>query len=347
MNIVKYINPYTLLSPASLLTDYVNLNIFGNPVQMQYIAVIVYILSILSLVLMLLHRQDTGEQKKSYIKLPEATLIVKYFRKPRIKSVRLFLHENWRLYIGSYVWIILGALVIFQAFRADLTRPRILPEEVEYRAVIEYMQTLSTEEQKKWINEEKQNTAGSAGPRASALHRASDQLLYLEEQTSGELVYETGWLVVTGKPGRSDNLINSLILYICLIPVALLVREKELSLLILSTVRGRKMLTIAKLMTILGISVLIFAISYGFTFWGVINIFGLDSPCSMSLSISAFSNIEQPLWLLLLSFYCIRLVTAYISCIGIYFLSRFGIHFALAAGLILFVLPMLFWLMVI
>ncbi len=343
MNVFKYVNPYTLLSPGSLLTDYINLNIFGKPVQILGFTIALVIAVILLIFVMLYLRHSGG--RKTYSSSPKSSRITQRLHKPRIKSVRLFTHENWRLYIGSRVWIVFACLIVFQVLRAELIRPRLLPEEGEYRSIIEHLQTLPNEQRSEWLETELSRLSGASGPWMSAANRVAERLRYLETQPGSELVYDTGWLTVTGTPDNGENLINALILSLGLLLITVQVREQVFGSVVRATKRGHGALTRMKLLTVFGAATLIFIIAYLPALWRVLGNFGLNMPNAASYSIPDFSGSTQPLWLLLAGFYLIRLLAAYAVCVCVYALSRFGTVLALSVGLLLFVFPMVLWIM--
>ena len=344
MNVFKYINPYTLLSPGRFLFEYVNLNIFGHPARaLVFIVVALTFLTVLFIFIML--RRAGAPERAGRVKPLRVLASAAASRKPRGGSVRILRHEHWRLYIGSWVLAALLGLSLFQALRFELTKTRITPEEGEYRAIVEYALGLPPGQRRGWAEAETARLSGMVGPRAAAIGRLGVLLDYLEGNPGAELVYETGWNAVMGEPGRREDLANALVAATGAILAALPLRERALATLVRSTKRGRGRLTTVKLLTVFGAGAFITIIAFTPTLIRAISSHGLGGWGAPSYSIPDFAGKGRPLWALLAGFYSLRLLGAWVACVAIYAAGRFGVIFAMAAGFALFVLPPLLGLM--
>ncbi|MCL2212205.1 MAG: hypothetical protein FWB93_00010 [Oscillospiraceae bacterium] len=330
LNIFKYVNPYTLLSPTNLLVSYVNLNLFGQPVNL--LASMVGTMAVLAVLLaILLVAKPVSEAKSVKFALFSSK------SKPRKFSTRLFIHENWRLYIGAGAVVLLCGMMLVQGARFHYIRPRIAPEEGEFRAVVAYAQGLETEERQEWVAQELELHGYSHSPRAVAIRRLAERLAYLDTQDGGELVYETGWLFAMDE---GENLVNAVILAMVLILLAIAVREQTFVALVRSTKHGQVRLTRTKLLTLFGAGSIAYVIAFAPTLWRAVQLFGLDSWSAAALSIPEFAGNAMPLWAVLAVFYAVRLVAVYAICGLVYAISKRGAVFGLVVSVGVFVLPL-------
>ncbi|MCL2079994.1 MAG: hypothetical protein FWH17_09180 [Oscillospiraceae bacterium] len=315
LNIFKYINLFFLLRPANIVVTYINLNIFGQPVNILSVAIAVvsiayallFAVSVVSSPAIRTYRTIAGRRRS----LPAVL---------QGHTTKIISHELWKMLWAKKVVLILLGLVLFQVWRFDNAKIRVNPDEAAYHRAVLLAQ--GQDEPLRWalarLDALTQSNASEMEIAATA--RVIDRLSYLESIDGGVLVYETGYAELLGDGKYVNDVLNALILVVMLVLAVLPVREWEMERLIRVTVRGRGTLAVRKGILTSMVCILIFCIVYIPDLWRVARIFGLphtDAPAASFPWLASGGGLDLNLGFVLCRMYAVRLVSAMLLALGV------------------------------
>lgn len=309
LSLLKYLNLFAVFGSHSMLGNYLNLNFFGRPVW--YLPVY---LSIAGLLLLLFG----GLGVWAYAACPGTGAERKTGRRIRLfpeKTVSLFIQECYKLlYCEKVIWILAGA-VLFQVVTYQPMREFFANQEDAYFK--QYMLLLEGpygEDKERLIREEqerydeltrKMQEAIAANPafaeligqkyqedtrQFSVLPKLHTHAAYLKEK-KGAFLYDTGYRILTNDEiGKADNnglsTWANLLMILCTGFLFSTDYQVGMNYLQRATVKGRKELTLRKVLVGTLVLTVIFALLYVPFYFNVLTTYGtrgmMFPACSMA-----------------------------------------------------------------
>lgn len=307
--LLKYLNLFAVFGSYSLLGNYLSLNLFGWPVW--YLPVYLSIAGLLMLlfgglgVWAYATRSGTGAERRpgKRIRLfPE-------------KTISLFLQECYKLfYCEKVVWILAGAVLLQIVTYQPMREFFATQEDTYFKQYMYLLEGPYGEDKERMIQEEqetydemtrKMQAAVAANPdlaeligrkyqeetrQFSVLPRLRTHAAYLEEK-KGAFLYDTGYRILTNDDiGKADNnrlsIWANLLMILCTGFLFSTDYQAGMNYLQRATVRGRKELTLRKVLTGTLVLTAIFALLYVPFFFNVLTTYGtrgmMFPACSMT-----------------------------------------------------------------
>lgn len=368
LNPFKYLSFWGIISPKPLLGEYLNLNIFGYPINRLTLAVIVLALgigTITALNFVLFIRGGSLELSRSKINLPI----------PFVSFKSLFIHEGFKLLIMNKGIIVLLIFAIILC-RGNLSRRYYMSAgEKYYYSVIQNVEGVLTEEKEIFISEEKErydkafaeiaaidkmeaegkiDTMTAGGMRSAwqsqtvfypYFQKAEAQYAHIKE-TGGKFVYDTGWYALFGKADNS-LLTDFALISICVVFAfcSALQSERQMGTwdLLSATAKGKRTVVKNKVLVCAACTAIITVLPRIFHFISVNRALPLGTAqvSASDLPLLYGSGINVPLWLLILAALLLQLVSMLII-LGLVLIISYKSKNYLAAlflCLLIFVLP--------
>lgn len=309
LSILKYFNLFAVFGAHSLLGGYLNLNLFGQPVW--YLPVY---LSIAGALLMLFG----GLGVWAYATRPGTGAERKQGRRVRLfpeKTISLFLQECYKLfYCEKAVFILAGAIVLQIVTYQPMREFFATQDDTYFKQYMLLLEGPYGEDKERMIQEEqerydeltgKMQSAVAANPalaeiisqkyqdetrQFSVLPKLRAHAAYLEEK-KGAFVYDTGYRILTNDViGKADNnrlsIWANLLMILCTGFLFSMDYQAGMHYLQRATVRGRKELTLRKVLTGTLVLTVILALIYIPFFFNVLTTYGtrgiLFPACSMT-----------------------------------------------------------------
>ena len=330
LNVFKYINLFFLLNPANIAVTYINLNIFGQPVNVltasAVVVGIVYValfaVSVLSSSAIRTYRTIAVGRGRSLFAVLRGlpAFLQGLLAVLRGHTTKIFAHELWKMLWARKVVFILLGLVLFQMWRFDNAKIRVNPDEAAYLRAVELAQTQENPLAWALSRADSLKQSDASEMEITAAERVADRLLYLENIDGGILVYETGYVELLGDAKYVNDVLNALILVVMLVLTVLPIREWEMKSLIRSTAHGRGRLFSRKAMLATIACVLVFSIVYLPDLWSVQRAFGLshlDAPAASFPWLATGDGSGLSLGFMLYRMYAVRLVSALLLSLGV------------------------------
>ena len=301
---LKYINLISFVNTHDIFAQYLNLNLFGEPVG--YKAVFVVSVGVLLLTFSILAVVFFARQ--SVIRNRSRRLSLSFFRG---RSTSLFLHECFKVFIGGKVLLILLAFGAFVWFSyTPINEKFSSADEVFYKQYMLKLEGELTSEKEHFLAGEREKfdraqedmmrefAAGSVyaamkyqnilAPQ-TAFEQVAAHAEYLKTN-GGEFVYDTGYKLLTGDEtaGSKDAVLalTALAMLICTLTYVYSVEYQTGAAVLLHTSpRGRKAVFLRKLAIGITVLTVIYALTYAPRFYNVLHAYGtrgLSAPaCSM------------------------------------------------------------------
>lgn len=309
LSLLKYLNFFAVFGSHFLLGNYLNLNFFGWPVW--YLPVY---LSVAGMLLVLFGCLGVW----AYATQPGISATRKPGRRIRLfpeKTTSLFLQESYRLfYCEKIIWILAGAVLLqittYQPMREFFANQY----DVYFKQYMYLLEGYYGEDKERIIQSEQERydeltrdmqTAIAANPdfaelinqkykdetrQFSVLPRVESHAAYLKEK-EGAFLYDTGYRILTNDDiGKADN--NRLSIWVNLLMILctgfLFSTDYQTGMndLQRATVRGRKALTLRKVLIGSLVLTVIFAMLYVPFFYNVLTTYGtrgiMFPACSMT-----------------------------------------------------------------
>lgn len=340
INILAYANTYNLFSV------YLNLNLFGEPVNYTTVfAVSVFILTVVLSVLSI-----SVFSKKRTIKSR-----AKHFDFTKIKFLKgrttnLFLHECYKTFIGGKALLILIAFAVTVGVTYEPLKESFSSvDDVYYKLYMlefegEYnykKQMMIDNEEQKFINAQAEMSKETFDSDDDtyimmkyqkifdsqyAFEQVKEHADYLKTTKNGEFVYDSGYKLLTGDEtaGNKDLLLGliavSMVIF-CLVYVYSIEYQTSANILLKTSAKGRTNTYFCKFVIGMIIVTLIYALTYAPYFYNVLSAYGtrgINAPACSLESLSGF-NISIKSYLILI---CIgRYAALVLSMLIIFFLS--------------------------
>ena len=344
---LKYINILAYANTKDLFANYLNLNLFGKPVN--YMAVFVSSALVLLIVISILSVLIFSKQR--VIKSRTRKFSLAKFSIFKGRTTNLFLQECYKVFIGGKALLILIAFAVITAVSySPISESFSSADEVYYKQYMLKFEGEYTSEKQKMINEEDQKfadaqmkmseeMANSEGDGVFIMMKYQDILApqyafeqvkahaeYLSTTENGEFVYDSGYKLLTGdeSAGNKDltlGLTAMAMVILCLTYVYAAEYQTGANVLLKTSARGREDTFLCKFGIGVIIVTIIFALTYAPYFYNVISAYGTRGINARACSIEALSNFDISIkgYLILISLG--RYLSLLCAMLIIYFLS--------------------------
>lgn len=367
---LKYINILAYANTKDLFSNYLNLNLFGQPVnyiQIFIISVIILLIVFSVTSVMIFTKQRTIKSRTSKIKLSKISII-------KGKSVNLFAHECYKIFIGGKVLLILLAFAgvisfTYQPMKEGFSsadqvyyKQYMLKLEGEYN--FDKQKFLDDEEQKfieaqKKMVQEMEKVEGDSFrismkyqeifAQQYAFEMVKAHAQYLKTTDNGKFVYDSGYKLLTGDESSGNKdltlALTAMAMVICCLAYVYSIEYQTGANVLLSTsAKGRKYTFLIKLFIGVIIVTAIFALTYLTYYYNVFSTYGtrgINFPaCSMEHLYKWGMSIKSYLILISIA----RYLGLLIAMLIIFWLSRKlkSVILTLLASTAVLILPILF-----
>ena len=332
---LKYINLVAFANTRQLYSEYLNLNIFGEPYGYFYI----FFISVIILL--------TGFSVCSVVIFAKRGVIRSRTRRislhfPEIHHTSLFLHECYKILInGKVLFILLAFAALVYASYTPIKERFYSKEEIYLKQYILKYEGELTEEKEQAIALEgkaldEYDTSGDEissmikmqdlAEKRSAYETFKKYTDYLK-QNGGEIVYDSGYKLLTGdeSAGSKDTTLalTAMAMLICTLTYVYSIEyQTGASVLLHTSLKGRGAVFIRKLIIGILIVTIAYILTYAPYFYGVLIAYGtreINAPaCSME-HLKGFS-ISIKAYLILLC--VVRFFTLIAAMLLIFFISK-------------------------
>ncbi|HZK34570.1 MAG TPA: hypothetical protein VFD33_04595 [Bacillota bacterium] len=347
--IFRYISFFSLFRTNSHYENYINVNLFGYPVNLVtffffFSMVAITALLFVSALIYLKQRQIHFSSSKV------RGILGKLLVKRAGPGTRLILHEGHRILLTNKVLFILLLLFLFQGYNMkNYTAPYdyddniyknylqqieggigqhthnfIKNEEERFKEIEEVLEGLAEKEAEGEISKEQLNMtkiqlSNELYPQ-KVLQRVKYRVEELERIKAKRdfdvwLVYDTGYNALTGPSSRKDyvsGIIMTLLLTLCLCPVFATEYDKGLVRLVATTKQGRSRIYGRRTIVCIVITLVICLTSFLADLVGILRIYGAVGINAPVQSLEHFSSLTLRLTIgqYLALLYCLRLVAS-------------------------------------
>ncbi|MDO4945302.1 MAG: hypothetical protein Q4E74_08915 [Ruminococcus sp.] len=343
----KYINILSYANTKDLFASYLNLNLFGQPVNYMAVFIIsIFVLLIAFSVIAVLIFSKQRVLKNRTKKFSFAKIIIFKGR-----NTNLFLQECYKTFIGGKALII---LLVFAA-AVGLTYEPInesfsSADEVYYKQYMLKFEGEYTLEKQKMIDKEERKFAEAQMKMANELAETDgdgifimmkyqDMLApqyafeqvkahaeYLQTTENGEFVYDSGYKLLTGdeSAGNKDltlGLTAMAMVICCLVYVYSIEYQTGANVLLKTSSKGREDTFLHKFAIGLIIVTIIYVLTYAPYFYNVLNAYGTRGIDAPICSLEAFSNWGMSIKGYLIFISIGRYIALVCAMLIIYFLS--------------------------
>jgi len=355
-NWIKYLNPYGLLQTDKLYGSYINLNFFGWPVNCHKAAEICLSLAIAFLCfccIMCFNRSREMNLKEMRLTLWLKKLSFASFR-PHTSLIR---YEGYKIFITAGALPILLVFGVFLTYNTGKSSYYVSAGEKRYASYMKYLEGPLTEEKASYLENENDmyeeamkqieiidgmEKNGDISPSVAdsmrlpyertlsfygVFQRVWEKYQYIQLHPRAEFVYETGYMLLLGF--SNDNailrfLLLTVVLTVCLGNVYAMEYKHDMNRMISSTPRGRRRVSLCKLLISLVISVLCCIAVEGTYMMGIIKAYPLPGIGSPVTSIMAYSKLPDfmPIWTFIGIIAIVRITVSMASALIILWISR-------------------------
>lgn len=344
---IKYINIFAYANTDSLFSNYLNLNLFGYPVN--YIAV--FTASVFVLVLAFSVISAAAFSKLTTIKSCSKKIGLKRISVFGGRTVNLFLQECYKIFIMGKV---LPILIVFAAI-VGITYNQInesfsSADDVYYKQYMLKYEGEYTPEKQKLIDEEERNFSETQAEMLeemantdgdiifvmmkyqrilapqNAFEKVKAHVEYLQTTENGEFVYDSGYKLLTGDESAGNNdltlgLTAMAMVIFCLVYVYSVEYQTGANILLRTSAKGRGITFLHKLIIGLTIVTVIYFLTYFPYFYNVLSAYGTRGIDSPICSIEAFSGWSMSIKGYLIFISAERYLALIIAMLIIYLLS--------------------------
>lgn len=337
LGLLKYLNFFAVFDSHFLLGNYLNLNFFGQPVW--YLPVY---LSVAGMLLLLFGCLGVW----AYAVQPGMGAVRKIGRRIRLfpeKTTSLFLQESYKLfYCEKIVWILAGAVLLQIVAYQPMREFFATQDDIYFKQYMYLLEGTYGEDKERMIQAEEERygeltrnmqAAIAANPdfaelislnyqeetrQFSVLPRVKSHAAYLQEK-KGAFLYDTGYRILTNDDiGKADNnrlsIWANLLLVLCTGFLFSMDYQAGMNNLQRATVRGRKALTLRKVLIGTLVLTIIFALLYVPFYFNVLTTYGtrgiMFPACSMT-------HLQWcPAWISILGYLGLMLFFQYVFLFG-------------------------------
>ena len=344
---LKYINILAYANTKDLFASYLNLNIFGRPVN--YMAVFVGSALVLLIVISILSVLIFSKQRVIRSRTKKFSLAKFSIFKGR--TTNLFLQECYKVFIGGKALLILIAFAVITAVSySPISESFSSADDVYYKQYMLKFEGEYTAEKQKMIDTEAQKfadaqmkmseeMANSEGDGILIMMKYQDILApqyafeavkahaeYLQTTEDGQFIYDSGYKLLTGDEtaGNKDltlGLTAMTMVILCLTYVYAAEYQTGANVLLKTSAKGREDTFLRKFAIGLIIVTIIYVLTYSPYFYNVLNAYGTRGIDAPICSLEAFSNWGMSIKGYLIFISIGRYVALVFAMLIIYFLS--------------------------
>ena len=363
----KYINLIAFANTHDILSQYLNLNILGEPFGYKAVFVISVILLLLTfsiLAVIFYSRQSVIRNRTKRIS----------FSIFKGRNTSLFLQECYKLFIGGKVLFILLAFGVFVWFSyTPINEKFASPDEIYYKQYMLKLEGELTSEKEQFLADEqakfdkaqsdmmKEFETGNVyaamkyqnilAPQ-TAFEQVRAHAEYLKTTDNGEFVYDSGYKLLTGdvSAGNKDATLalTALAMLICTLTYVYSIEYKTGAAVLLRTSpRGRGKVFVRKFFIGLIIVTIIYTLTYAPYFYNVLHAYGTRQLSATACSMEHLAGLDISILAYLVLISILRYFGLIVSMLLIFFISskaRSFISSLLIETAVLIVPPVLFML---
>lgn len=313
---LKYVNILAYANTKDLFASYLNLNLFGVPVNYMVVfiisvAVLLIVFSVISVLIFSKQRVLKSRAKK--FGLAKINIF-------KGRNTNLFLQECYKIFIGGKALIILlvfavAVVVTYEPINESFSST----DEVYYKQYMLKFEGEYTFEKQKMIDKEErkfadaqmkmsEELANTDGDGVFIMMKYQDILApqyafeevkahaeYLQTTENGEFVYDSGYKLLTSdeSAGNKDltlGLTSMVMVICCLVYVYSVEYQTGANVLLKTSEKGREDTFLHKFAIGLIIVTIIYALTYAPYFYNVLNAYGTRGIDAPICSLEAFSN---------------------------------------------------------
>lgn len=345
--LLKYVNIFAYANTKDLFSDYLNLNLFGTPVN--YMAVFIVSTAVLLIAFSVV--SVTVFSKKRVFRSRTKIFSFQKLNPFKGKGTNLFLHECWKVFIGGKALLI---LIVFAATVVVTYEPISerfsSADEVYYKQYMLKLEGGYTDEKRRIIDEEDkkfsdaqeemaEELSGTDGESVfvmmkyqeifapqSAFEEVKAHAEYLETTGNGEFLYDSGYKLLTGdeSAGNKDltlGLTAMAMTVCCLVYVYSVEYQTGAAALLKTSARGRWDTFLRKFLIGLIIVTIIYALTYAPYFYNVLSAYGARGIDAPLCSLEAFAGWNMSIRGYLIFISVLRYSALVLAMLIIYFLS--------------------------
>lgn len=323
LNLFKYVNLYSLFNPEVAISEYINLNLFGVPVNLKIILVLFGALLLIASIALGLwgYRKDSNEIRT--LKLPCV-----FKKAPSIRYKSLIALELCKLRVLCKVPTLILVYVVVQCLLVNSSQFYIGPEEYYYSNYMAILEGELTDEKVEFLQNEKEQlelleaknnrlnedySNGKIGYsefltessknnlsayRQNAFQKVYAQYEYLIENPTGHFLYDSGYKILLGIDEQHidfwfvNALMACIMIIICLGNVFAQEHNSGVIVLLRTVKKGGKTTITVKMIVAFITSTIIFLLTYLPTIYNVLNSFGCRGIFSPLSSITELSHMK-------------------------------------------------------
>ncbi|WP_124100959.1 hypothetical protein [Ruminococcus sp. Marseille-P6503] len=365
----KYINILAYANTKDLFSSYLNLNLFGEPVN--YIAVFVISAAVLligfsAISVLVFSKQRVLKSRSKKFSLEKINIF-------KGRTTNLFLQECYKIFIGGKALIILAVFAAVVGLTYEPEKEKFTSvDEIYYKQYMLKLEGEYTPQKQKMIDDEEEkfaeaqikmleelaNTDGDGifimmkyqdilAPQY-AFEQVKQHAEYLKTTENGEFVYDSGYKLLTGdkSAGNKDltlGLTAMAMVICCLVYVYSIEYQTGANVLLKTSAKGRVDTFLRKFTIGLIIVTIIYVLTYAPYFYNVLNAYGTRGIDAPICSLEAFSDWDMSIKAYLILISVARYISLICAMLIIYFLSSRlkSVIGAFLAGTAVLVLPIL------
>lgn len=366
---VKYINIIAFANTKDLFAEYLNLNMFGNPIDYKLVFVIsaaVLLIAFSVLAVLIYSRQKAIKSRTKRPSLEKFSIF-------KGRNTSLFLQECYKIFIGGKVLFILIAFALFTYISYEPMSEHFTgADEIYYKQYMlrfegEFTDTKTAKIQAESDKFEKaqadmqEDLAAANGDELfimmkyqdilapqTAFERVKEHADYLSNTENGEFVYDSGYQLLTGGDcaGNKDitmALTAMAMIICCLTYVYSIEYQTGASVLLKTSKRGRFCVFVYKVWIGAIIVTIIYILTYVPYYYNVLNTYGLRGINAPAYSMEHLKQFGISIKWYLIIILAMRFIALIIAMLIIYYLSSVLKSFvsALLTSTAVLVLPLL------
>lgn len=342
--IFKYINIIAYANTNRIFLKYLNLNLFGNPINyipVFFISVVFLIVAFSIISVVIFSKQKALKSNARKISISRLQLL-------KGKSVSIFLHECYKILIGGKVLFILLAFAALTIISYEPIKEKFSSaDEIYYKQYMTQLKGEYNSDKQKFIDDEEKkfenlyNEMTASGSDSfltilkyqdklapqEALKTVSKHAEYLKSTEKGEFLYDSGYKLLTGdeSAGNKDMILAltaMAVTILCLVYVYSIEYQTGTNVLLHTSKSGRKQTFVSKFIISAAIVTIIYLLTYAPYFYSVLNAYGVQNINAPAYSMEHLSeiNISIKSYLILISL--LRYLALIIAILIIFFVSK-------------------------
>ena len=316
---LKYINILAYANTKDLFASYLNLNIFGKPVN--YMAVFVGSAIVLLLILSILSVLIFSKQR--VIKSRTRKFSLAKFSIFKGRTTNLFLQECYKVFIGGKALLILIAFAVITAVSySPISESFSSADEVYYKQYMLKFEGEYTAEKQKMIDAEAQKFADAQMKMSEEMANSDGDGVFIMMKYQDILAPQYAFDEVTaGNKDLTLGLTAMRMVILCLTYVYAAEYQTGANVLLKTSARGREDTFLCKFGIGVVIVTMIFALTYAPYFYNVLNAYSTRGINAPACSIESLSNFDVSIKGYLILIIAGRYLALLCAMLIIYFLS--------------------------